>query len=77
MRLTYFKCTYIDGRRYSFKKTPNFLNLVSIFRQQIEVRKCVVYNEDIGRYGAWDAVSVQGVESLWGDCRFIPADWGS
>ena len=21
-------------------------------------------------------VSVQGVESLWGDCRFIPADWG-
>ena len=26
---------------------------------------------DLGR------VSVQGVESLWGDCRFIPADWGS
>ena len=24
-----------------------------------------------------DRVSVQGVESLWGDCRFIPADWGS
>ena len=22
-------------------------------------------------------VSVQGVVSLWGDCRFIPADWGS
>ena len=22
-------------------------------------------------------VSVQGVESLWGDCRFIPAVWGS
>ena len=22
-------------------------------------------------------VSVQGVESLWGDCRFIPADWRS
>ena len=22
-------------------------------------------------------VSVQGVESLWGDCRFMPADWGS
>ena len=22
-------------------------------------------------------VSVQGVESLWGDYRFIPADWGS
>ena len=22
-------------------------------------------------------VSVQGVKSLWGDCVFIPADWGS
>ena len=22
-------------------------------------------------------VGVQGVESHWGDCRFIPADWGS
>ena len=22
-------------------------------------------------------VSVQGVKSLWGDCRFIQADWGS
>ena len=25
----------------------------------------------------YSRVSVQGVESLWGDCRFIPADWGS
>ena len=24
-----------------------------------------------------DRVSVQGVESLWDDCRFIPADLGS
>ena len=24
-----------------------------------------------------DGTSVQGVESLWGDCRFIPEDWGS
>ena len=22
-------------------------------------------------------VSVQGFKSLWGDCMFIPADWGS
>ena len=22
-------------------------------------------------------VSLQGVDSLWGDCTFIPADWGS
>ena len=26
---------------------------------------------------AFIRVSVQGVESLWGDCRFIRADWGS
>ena len=25
----------------------------------------------------FNRVSVQGVELLWGDCRFIPADWGS
>ena len=29
-----------------------------------------------GNYGK-SRVSVQGVESLWGDCRFIPVDWGS
>ena len=28
-------------------------------------------------YGTLTRVSVQGVESLWDDCRFIPADWGS
>ena len=27
--------------------------------------------------GVCHRVSVQGVESLWSDCRFIPADWGS
>ena len=45
------------------------------------------YMEDVFRYvlttkkyinkGILELVSVQGVESLWGDCRFIPADWGS
>ena len=29
------------------------------------------------QYTSYTRVSVQGVESLWGDCRFIPADWGS
>jgi ribulose 1,5-bisphosphate synthetase/thiazole synthase len=24
-----------------------------------------------------DKVSLLGVDSLWGDCTFIPADWGS
>ena len=30
-----------------------------------------VFSSSLGRVG------VQGVESLWGDFRFIPADWGS
>ena len=28
-------------------------------------------------FAVYFRVSVQGVESLWGDYRFIPADWGS
>jgi hypothetical protein len=27
--------------------------------------------------GPKDKVSLLGVDSLWGDCTFIPADWGS
>ena len=49
----------------------------------MKFNKSVVWNK-----GVWKAktskkrirvfrVSVQGVESLWGDCRFIPADLGS
>ena len=32
---------------------------------------------DVKKVWVSNRVSVQGVESLWGDCRFIPADWGS
>ena len=50
------------------------------------VSEVVEYGEDrvvfdtFSRYsdtGPGIRVSVRGVESLWGDCRFIPADWGS
>ena len=30
-----------------------------------------------GKKSTQSRVSVQGVKSLWGDCRFIPAYWGS
>ena len=33
--------------------------------------------EDKGKVLDLARVSVQGVESLWDNCRFIPADWGS
>ena len=33
--------------------------------------------EEIDKDSIQGWVSVQEVESLWGDCRFIPADWGS
>ena len=36
-----------------------------------------VSNKTYGLLWIQTRVSVQGVESLWGDCRFIPADWGS
>ena len=40
-----------------------------------------IQKDDIQKYSLNDSVnarvSLQGVESLWGDCRFIPADWGS
>ena len=45
------------------EKCTNFLSL--------KATKAFVVVCTLGR------VSVLGVESLWGDCRFIPADWGS
>ena len=36
-----------------------------------------LYRFPIGKVWVCCRVSVQGVELLWGDCRFIPADWGS
>ena len=41
-----------------------------------ELSKIVTHSESTTRSSPY-RVSVQGVESLWGDCRFIPADWGS
>ena len=35
------------------------------------------FSDEKGAEAGKTRVSVQGVESLWGDCRFIPADWGS
>ena len=29
------------------------------------------------KYCIYIKVSLLGVDSLWGDCTFIPADWGS
>ena len=42
----------------------------------IEKNIKVIVNNPTSK-GKIPRVSVQGVESLWGDCRFIPADWGS
>ena len=35
------------------------------------------YNCIVARICGFIRVSVKGVKSLWGDCRFIPADLGS
>jgi hypothetical protein len=39
--------------------------------------KCILVHMYYCMYVVLGRVSVQGVESLWGDCKFIPADWGS
>ena len=45
--------------------------------QEVDVLKALLAKlQKYGRNVDHDRVSVQGVESLWGDCRFIPADWG-
>ena len=40
--------------------------------------ECSIVKFWFGSSSQWlcSRVSVQGVESLWDDCRFIPADWG-
>ena len=56
----------------------NFNHIVFFFKIHKRVKKvsfsdCKNVVKTLGN----TRVSVQGVESLWGDCRFIPADWGS
>ena len=34
-------------------------------------------NLHFGKERGLPKVSLLGVDSLWGDCMFIPADWGS
>ena len=67
------------------KKSHRFLEeakknnaLISFTHAKIERKSfCNSQNENERRSCSAHRVSVQGVESLWGDCRFILADWGS
>ena len=43
----------------------------------LKVKDLLICGQLSKRIRAISRVSVQGVESLWGVCRFIPADWGS
>ena len=67
------------------KKSHRFLEeakknnaLISFTHAKIERKSfCNSQNENEWRSCSAHRVSVQGVQSLRGDCRFIPADWGS
>mgnify|MGYP001321393749 CR=1 FL=1 len=45
-------------------------------KAQSKKSNCKLQIANFSRYYT-RVTSVQGVESLWGDCRFMPADWGS
>ena len=48
--------------------------VVGDIERKVKVKKTRFEEEEKSKKAR---VSVQGVESLWGDCRFIPADiWG-
>ena len=57
-------------RSYFSKNEPDQLNISWTF---FDIKYRFSCNQNIGV----NRVSVQGVESLWGDCRFIPVDLGS
>ena len=57
---------------------PILLHLVPEFCVHSENKTCAcIFMILDGSLTIKARVSVQGVESLWSDCRFIPADWGS
>ena len=61
-----FDCPFIFKHLLEF-----WLGIINEMNQFLLFLNCISSNR------ALDRVSVQGVESLWGDCRFIPADRGS
>ena len=60
-----------------FSKELSYKHFYITFRRLYGGIYTLDYSFAITITGPCARVSVQGVESLWGDCRFIPADWGS
>ena len=61
------------------KITPNYF-IVSLAMADMTVSACVLpFNIVHSVLGRWvsSEVILLGVDSLWGDCTFIQADWGS
>ena len=47
------------------------------FMQKLKDQGIVSYTDFLFLTSLLTKVSLLGVDSLWGDCMFIPADWGS
>ena len=72
MRKYHNAILYLKGIDNDLHGTPAFLQSASVDPNSgMYIVLLIIQNRESPR------VSVQGVESLWGDCRFIPADWGS
>ena len=79
-----FKCTKCSKE---FTKKPDLVNHVTLIHGKVTPVVNSVGQEKTNKaiHGMFitsakppkSRVSVQGVESLWSDCRFILADWGS
>ena len=61
-----------QSRIFSIKFADHFHLIQKGFFSQNQNRQKI--STDVSVYAK---VSLLGVDSLWGDCRFIPADWGS
>ena len=84
--LSHFRCEILTQVRFiKIAKMSDYKGNKEVARQLILDLKCFACNDVPGFVGVRKnryscpkgRVSVQGVESLWGDCRFIPADWRS
>ena len=88
--MTYIELEYFAVQTWDFggKKSGGILKFIQKFLSRPKPKRCFLSLGKLFKTPSLSCtraylarvlcrVSVQGVESLWGDCRFIPADWGS
>ena len=67
---------FLKNNRFCVKSITDYMD--PYFK--LKPPDCYLYAEDGYKFDIHRVclkVSLLGVDSLWGDCTFIPADWGS